>query len=69
MKAARLCSAVLLVLFLGLYIAAKIHFFTRYFRASTASYLREHSIIWAAMAALALLSWLVERLFAHQDRS
>lgn len=62
----RMFSAVLFGLFLALYIAAKFDFFTRYFRLGLASYLREHSVYWAAMAAIAFLIWLVEKSYAQK---
>ena len=50
-----------LVIFVLLYIGAKIHFFTRYFRVGPAGYVEEHWVFWAAMAIvsgiLACLSW------------
>ena len=61
----RILSATLLVLFLGLYIAAKIHFFTRY---GQVGYLREHRIYWAGMAATAFLAWLLEKIIPHEPR-
>jgi hypothetical protein len=61
----RMSTAVLSVLFLSLYIGAKVDFFTRYFRVETGSYLREHSVYWAAMAAVAFLIWLIERRRPH----
>jgi len=51
----------LLVIFVLLYVAAKVHFFTRYFKLGPAGYLEEHWVFWAAMAIvngmLAFLSW------------
>jgi hypothetical protein len=56
---------VLLVVFGLFYIAAKIHFFTRYFKLGLGSYLEGHWIFWAAMAIvsgiLAFLSWVKKR--------
>jgi hypothetical protein len=50
-----------LVVFGMLYIGAKIHFFTRYFKLGPAGYVEKHWVFWAAMAIvsgiLALLSW------------
>jgi hypothetical protein len=48
-------------LFLAVYIAAKVHFFTRYDPLAFGGYLREHSVYWAAMAVAAFLIWLIER--------
>ena len=45
---------------LGLYIAAKIDFFSHY---GAANYVREHSKYWIAMLGLGLLIWIVERRF------
>jgi len=63
----RTVSAGLCVLLVLVYIAAKGDFFTQYFRLGTRSYLREHSIYWAAMAAILFLIWLTERLL-HDRR-
>ena len=56
----RLLSSLLVVFFFGLYIAAKIHFFTRY---GHVGYLREHRIYWAGMAATGFVIWLLTKLF------
>jgi hypothetical protein len=58
-------SGALVCLFLGLYIAAKIHFFTRY---GQVEYLREHRIYWAGMAATGFLIWLSAKLFPQKPR-
>jgi len=54
-----------LVVFVLLYVGAKIHFFTRYFKLGPAGYLEEHWVFWAAMAIvsgiLACLSWAKRR--------
>jgi hypothetical protein len=39
-----------LVIFVLLYVGAKIHFFTRYFKLGPAVYLEEHWVFWAAIA-------------------
>jgi hypothetical protein len=62
----RMFSAVLFGLFLVLYIAAKFDFFTRYFQLGWSPYLREHSVYWAGMAAIAFLIWLIERRFPKE---
>jgi len=49
------------VLGLALYIAAKLNFFTGYFRLGTAAYVREHSVYWVALAAIAFAVWLIEK--------
>jgi hypothetical protein len=61
-------SAGLWGLFVVLYIAAKIHFFTRYDPLGVGAYLREHSIYWAAMAATAFLIWVVSKLWPQVSR-
>jgi hypothetical protein len=61
MQRPRFITIVLGVLFLCVYIAAKIHFFSRFSQLGTTSYLREHSVYWLAMAAIVSLIWLVER--------
>jgi hypothetical protein len=48
-------------MFVLVYISGKLDFFTSYFKTSSGIYLREHSIYWAAMAALAMVVWLLER--------
>ena len=54
-----------LVVFVLLYVGAKIHFFTRYFKLGPAGYLEEHWVFWAAMAIvsgiLACISWAKRR--------
>ncbi len=52
-------SAALWALLLLFYIAAKVHFFARYEPFALGKYVREHSIIWAGMAAAAFLIWLL----------
>ena len=59
-RVARLFLLLLCAILLALYIASKIDFFTHY---GTANYVREHSKYWAAMLALAIVIWLVERRF------
>jgi hypothetical protein len=56
-----LISVLLLTVFLALYVASKIHFFTHYNPYRIGDYLREHSLYWILMAATALLIWVVER--------
>ncbi len=67
-KTARVILAVLWGLFLALYVASKIHFFTRYDPLGVASYVREHSIYWVALAAVAFLIWLVGKWFPQNPR-
>ena len=59
--AVRISLAVLCVLFLALYVASKIHFFTRYDPLGIGGFIREHRIYWVAMAATAFSIWLIER--------
>ncbi len=58
----------LAVVFLLLYVGAKLHFFTRYASLSAGAYLEEHVWFWAAMVILALVgmvfAWLRKR-FEH----
>lgn len=61
-------SAVLWGLFVVLYIAAKVHFFTRYDPLGLGAYLREHSIYWAAMAATAFLIWVISKRWPAEPR-
>jgi hypothetical protein len=60
-KVVRVVLAVLWGLFLALYVASKIHFFTQYDPLGVGSYLREHSTFWVAIAAVSFLIWLVEK--------
>ena len=53
-------------LFLALYIAAKFDFFMRYDPLRVRTYLQEHRIYWAGIAALGLVIWLMEKRFPHQ---
>jgi len=53
-------TAVLCVLFLCVYVAAKIHFVRRFSYLEIGSYLREHSIYWIALATIAFAVWLIE---------
>jgi cyanate permease len=57
-------AAVLWTAFLGLYIAAKIDFFTHYPLLESGGYFRHHAIYWATMAAVAFAIWLTQRLSA-----
>jgi len=61
MQRPRFIIVVLGALFLCLYIAAKIHFISRFSQLGTRGYLREHSVYWLAMAITVSLIWLVER--------
>ena len=53
--------AVLWAFSLALYIAAKVHFFTRYDPFHLGHYLGEHSVYWLGMALAGFLIWLIER--------
>jgi hypothetical protein len=59
-------SVFLLVVFGLLYICAKIHFFTRYFKLGPGVYIEEHWAFWVGMAsvgaAAACLCWIRRRL-------
>ena len=57
----RIVSASLFFFLFLIYVAAKFDFFVHYSELGTRSYLKEHSIYWVAMAAVALLVWLLER--------
>jgi hypothetical protein len=61
----RRINAFLLVAFAMLYIAAKIHFFTRYAVLGPGEYLEEHWPFWAGFALLggvgAVVEWICER--------
>ena len=66
MSAAKTVRAVLAVLwggFLALYVASKMHFFTRYDPLGVGSYLRDHSMYWVSIAAVAFVAWLIEKWF------
>jgi hypothetical protein len=54
-------SAALWVVFLALYVIAKIHFFITFNWNAVTNYLREHSIIWVAMATVFFVIWLVSK--------
>jgi polyferredoxin len=62
-KTVRAVLAALWGLFLALYVASKIHFFTQYDPLGVGSYLREHSIFWVAMVAVSFLIWLFGKWF------
>jgi len=66
-RLSRILLAVLCGLFLGLYLIAKLDFFTSYDQPEVVRYLKKHSTYWAAMAAVALAIWILERWFP-QDR-
>jgi hypothetical protein len=57
---------VLLIIFLLLYLGAKIHFFSRFGAASIGDYLEEHWYFWAGMAVVAALGALLS--FAAKRR-
>jgi len=51
------------ILILGLiFIAAKIHFFTRYGSLSAGAYLEEHWLFWAAMALVVAIETTIRRI-------
>jgi hypothetical protein len=63
----RALSATLCALLLLVYIFAKIDFFTRYSNSNFGGYLREHSVYWAAMAAIAFVIWFIEKRLPHDS--
>jgi hypothetical protein len=65
-RIARIISAVLLACGFVRYVAAKVDFFRHYGSMSAGAYLREHSVYWAAIAALGLLIWLIDKVFPNQ---
>jgi hypothetical protein len=58
----------LLVVFGLLYIAAKVHFFTRYFKLGSRNYLEEHWVFWAAMAIVSGIVACLSRLKRRDER-
>lgn len=65
-KIVRAVLVALWIVFLALYVAAKIHFFTRYGRVGTGVYIREHSVYWVGLAAVLFLVWVISKLFPSQ---
>ena len=63
----RVLSAGLCGLLVLTYIAAKVDFFTQYFRLGTRGYLKEHSIYWVVIAVILFLIWLTERLLHNRQ--
>ena len=61
-RAFRVSTAVLLFVFGVLYIAAKIHFFTRFGATDLHGYIAEHWPYSAGLAAIAALVWVISRL-------
>ena len=66
-KVVQVILAILLGLLLAVYIAAKVHFFTRYDPNRQWHYIHAHWIYWALIAALGLLIWLIERLYPENS--
>jgi hypothetical protein len=67
LKTARQTSFVILCLvFLALYIASKINFFTRYDPLGGGGFIRQHRIDWMAMAATAFTISLIGRFCQDQ---
>jgi len=64
----RTTSAVLWVLLLIVYGAAKVSFFTRYSRMGLSDYVQRHSLYWLAMAAIAFVIWIKQKLFPEEPR-
>lgn len=67
-RAASLSLAILWVLFVALYVACKVHFVASYLPGSAGPYLRQHSLLWIAMAAVAFLIWLTELIATRSKR-
>lgn len=65
-RIARITSAVLLGSGFVLYVAAKIDFFRRCGSMPVGTYVREHSVYWAAIAALGLFIWLIDKAFPQR---
>jgi hypothetical protein len=64
------CIGIFLWIGFGLlYIAAKIHFFTRYQAVSTGEYLEQHWRFWAGMALVSGLLWLIGWTKGRFDRA
>jgi hypothetical protein len=66
-RSVRVISIVLLVLLGATYIAAKVHFFRRYFVISGEVYFHEHRVYWETMAGIALVMVILEKLFPEKD--
>lgn len=62
-------SAVLWVLLLLVYVAAKINFFTHYGTVGSWMYVRQHSGYWLAMAGIAFAIWIAGKIDAGRDNS
>ncbi len=60
-KIAHFTSLSLFAVFLALYVASKIYFFSHYDLHHTGQHLREHSVYWILMAVTASFIWVVER--------
>ena len=46
---------------LAIYMAAKLHFLTRYDALALGAFVREHSVFWIGMALACLVMWLLSR--------
>ena len=66
-KIVRMITLILWGLFVATYMAAKLHFFTRYFQTDLGNYLREHSIYWIGLGAIAFVLWIIEKLFPEKN--
>jgi hypothetical protein len=58
----KVTAALLLVALVAIYVAAKIHFFTRFGRTDLDGYIAEHWPYSAGLTALAALLWVIARL-------
>ncbi len=56
---AKWASSILVILSLGTYVVAKVHFFTRFFRLPLDKYWAEHWPFTAGLAIMAVLLWLI----------
>ena len=61
----------LLIIFGLVYVGAKIHFFTRYWRLGPSAYMEEHWPFWAGIAivgaAVHCLGWIRKRIEGHKS--
>lgn len=66
-RAMRLILVLLWASLLAVYIAAKVHFLTRFSSAAIGRYLEEHQIFWLGMAAVGFCIWLISRRFPEDQ--
>jgi FtsH-binding integral membrane protein len=65
----RTTAAVLWVLLLIVYLAAKFNFFTRYGTMGVSGYVQQHSPYWLGMAAIAFVIWIMQKVSPEEPRS